>query len=197
MSNFFLIGLFIVFASCNMYHPIDIVNKGKQIIDANKDALDSLIVLSNKIAPDSCGMYQISTSSTTDYFNPVIFYYDKVTKDVKNGGSFHISNENMELINKLLPKNDISDFMFVSDLYVTFSHEHYRDYNNQYAEIIYCYNKNKFKKLFSQYSFYEKGQEKNILDKSNWVYFYDSNWAITTSSTYFKKTREECLDLIN
>lgn len=192
----FLIVFLFVFASCNMFHPIDIIDKGKQIIEANRSAFDSLVALSYQIAPDSCSMYGILTSSRTDYFDPNIFYYDKADKNIKEGETFDISSKEEDLINHLLPKEDCSDFMFVKGLYVAFSHDHYRDYDYRYAEIIYCSDKNKFKKLFPDYRFYEKGQEKEIPEKSKWVYFYDNNWAITTRSIYFHKTQQECLELI-
>ncbi len=184
-----LVALF--FLSCHMYNSKEIIKRGEQVLSQNKEKLKKIIKISNEIAKDSCVMYKIMTSKTTDIFHFSEYKFNKHTEKIEKGPFLDISNKNKELIWKTLPYEYFSDFTFVKGIYVSFLFDHVRDKKSKYAKLIYFYDKETFKQLFSNYyTFYEK--QTNIVENKKWLYFYDNHWAITTSSDMFRRTTQEC-----
>ena len=192
-----VILLFFLFSiiSCHIYTPSEIIEKGYKVKESHKEQLKKLIEYTNKLAKDECMMYSIYTSPKTELFEFSVYYYDK--KENKFIESFlDINNKSKNFIQSNLPKKYITDVLFTKDIYAAFDFRHTRDKEYRYAKLIYCHNKEFFKKLFINYTYYEKNQINDINDTCNWVYFYDDHWAITTSSVVFKLTEEECKNLI-
>lgn len=196
MNKTVIILFFTVFvSSCNMYETEELIENGKKTLEENSKKLEKLINLSNEMAENTCNMYQIMTSRSTDFFSFSEFYYRSKEHKVKEGDYIDVSNHDKKKIWEYRPKKIITQFYFVKDLYVFFELDPYRSYSKKRAKLIYCYKKDYFKKLFSNYSFYEKDQRNEIVDSLDWVYFYDDHWAITTSDPFFHKSRKECLEL--
>lgn len=188
---------FVLITSCNMYKANEIIEKGEQTIRKHQHNIEELINISNDLVNKQCRMYMITTSATTDIFLFSEHYYDNENQRIKETGSFiDISESNKNKIWDYRPKSDITEFTFVKNAYIFFKLNKYRSYSNNRAKLIYCYNKDIFMSLFSNYAFFEKGQQNEINDSLKWVYFYDEHWAITTSSPFFQKTIEECNEII-
>ena len=196
MNNKVILVFFSVFVtSCNMYETDELIDNGRKALKDNSEKLEKLINHSNELAEKPCKMYKIKTSLGTDYFKFSEFFYSAKEHKVKEGDYVDVSNYDKEKIWDYRPKKIITQFYFVKDLYAFFELDPYRSYSKKRAKLIYCYKKDHFKKLFSNYTFYEKDQRNEIVDSLDWVYFYDDHWAITTSDPFFHKSRKECFEL--
>ena len=187
----FFLWAFVV--SCGTYKPNELINKGEELLVTNKGELERIAILANNLASDSCTMYQISTSNETDYFMFSEYNFNQKENKVEQGNLITCSEANKSEILNSKVKN-ITDINFVKNLYVSFVLDPYRNHSGNNAKLIYCFDKTKFQKLFPNYIFLNN--KNSINENSAWVYFYDENWGITVSSTYYKKSKEECLQMI-
>ena len=181
----------VLITSCNMYHPKEMIKIGDEMISKDKLKVDTLIKISNRIALNYC------TVSLGTYGTNEIYQYIDSIHEVDNGSVFKISDKDEQSIRRFNPRKDIEDIIAVKDLYIALVFQKERDYNHKYGKIIYCFDENKFKKCFPNYHYYYGNQVNNIIDSSKWVYFYDKNWGISTSSVFLHIDSTECKKILS
>lgn len=179
-----ILGVLLIFTACDVYNIGDIIKKGKQFKTDNNNKLDSLITISNNLAIDTCNIYSILISPVTDFFAFKEFKYSVENKSLLISKYCNISDLDKKKIYSYFPIDEMEELYFVKNSYVSFDLSHCRDKNWNNVSVIYCYNKEKFKNTFSDYIYFEIGQEKEINDQKKWVYFYNDHWAITNCRHY-------------
>ena len=183
----------LILVSCDTYSTNDLIQEGAEIKLKYSLELNGLIIIADSLAEKPCVNYQISTSKTTNYFAFEEFVYNKERDIILSGEVFNYDENLEKKIGDIIPREHITNFNFVKNGFVIFFLGSIRDKKLNYASLIYCINKEKFFKLFPDYKVYNEETINELKDiTENWVYFYDNNWAITTSSTVYKMSKEEC-----
>ncbi len=191
--------LMLLIASCDLYHPKEMIKIGDERIKEDKSKFDSLVKISNRLALNYCTL-SILTSNCISEIYP---YVDSI-KDVGNGTDFDIARKDEQFIFRYKPRNDLEDIIAVKDLWVAFDLQNERDayrfkidQSSHYGKIIYCFDEDKFKKCFPKYHYYSGNQIGSIPDSVHWVYFYDGHWGITTSSVFLCIDSTECKKILS
>ena len=189
-NSLILVFSLIFLSACNIYTANDMIDKVGEVKKINTKNLTKIIELTKHLDVKNYTLYSISTSRTTDGYSFQEYTFDGEKN--KFNGFVDIERINLNTIWDNLPNKEITDFIFVKNIYISFRFDHVRDEQMKYAKLIYCFKKDIFKKLFPDYNFYEKNQLVEIKANENWMYFYDNNWALTTSSDMFKMTKGAC-----
>jgi len=182
----------LTFISCNTFNKEEIVYKAEEVLAIKGKELYEIVYLSPKVAEKPCKVYKILTSSTTDIFLFQEYTFDKESNMNISGSVLDISSTYKELITNILPKKYVTEFLFMKDLYVSFSLRHVRDKQRKYCKLLYFKNKSISNKLFPKYKFYNKTELNKINDNENWVCFINENWAVTTSNDVCPLSVKEC-----
>lgn len=186
----------VIITSCDFYHPREIIKNGDLLIKKDGEQFDSLIKMTNRLALSYCTSALDKSLTRGCLVTEIFQYYDSVKDINRDTRNWNISDKEDSLIRKYYPIDDISRIIVIKDICVSFVLLHMRDYNNKDLVIVYCFDESKFKKCFPGYQYYSSSQNNNIPEKSNWVYFYDKNWAITPCDVFLQIDSTECRKIV-
>ncbi|MFW5879519.1 MAG: hypothetical protein ACOCUV_01710 [bacterium] len=195
MSKFYKILLVIFLAinisSCNIYNDEEIIEYGEEAIKLHSNELLNIFYLVNELITDTFTMHSITISNSTNHFVFFTFDYDEKYHDKKFlRKTIKLEPDLKNIIRNSFPKKKTTSLVILKDIFVSFELYRCRNRQYEYAKLLYIKNKEAFVKLFSEYRLYTSLTE--IKNKTDWVYFYDDRWAITTSSDVMRLTKEEC-----
>jgi hypothetical protein len=183
------------FSSCNIYSDEEIIEFGEEVINLHDEDLLNLFYIVNELITDTFTMHSVSISNTTDQFVFFTFSYDLNNHNKKIFGKSIKIGANLEnKIRNFFPKKKTTSLVIFKEVFVSFELYRCRNKQYEYAKLLFVNNKGAFIKLFPEYEILETSSAIN--NKSNWVYFYDDQWAITTSSDIIRLTTEECEKLL-
>ena len=196
MKKQYLIILLIFLISCDMYKSDDIIEIVGNRLNEKEQLYVEVSKIINEFDIDTCSMYGVMTSLSTDAFSLTEYYYDINKNELVDKRDIKVNYEKAQAVNRLCKENKTIDIFFVKDIYTSFAMFRCRDKEKRVAELIYFKDKEIFKKLFPDRIYYENVDASEVDEQKKWVYFYNDHWAVTTRSTYFKKTTCECKAII-
>lgn len=194
-KEFLIISSLLFFVSCKEFKTNDIIDIGEHFFKENQNNLGQLISIADSITMDSCIIYLISVPKITDRFDYVKYFVDTADNVLKNYGDVKISEANKDNIRNRLPKN-VTEFHFSKNVYVSFELNNYYNKERELAKVVYFKDKNKFKKLFDSYSFFDSTNKNKLNEKDHWFYFYNDHWGVTMMNAFYKKTNKEFLECV-
>ena len=194
-----IFGIFFLLVSCNTYDTDGLIDEGDQIRNSYSNNFIQLTMITDSIITDSCFPYYIS--ATGHLPNMLISFerrkYEIESDRVLTTDIFKMDEEIKKEIGKAIPIHLVRRMGFLKNSHIWFRLDHYRSKDFKYSDLVYVYDKEKFKMLFPHHIYYDKDNIHEHEDiKERWIYFYDDNWAITTSYLVPKMTQDECLQLL-
>lgn len=195
----FIVLVFLAMAimSCDTYSTKDLIDAGSRIKRVNSEKLKQLSQKASELAESPCVLYQISTSRERTYFAFESFKYDTTRNATLLDEVYDYDDELVSFMRENIPYKEMTDYGFLKDVYVEFYLEFYRDKELDNTSLLYVIDKETFLKLYPNFKEYNEENIHNLTNKSeNWIYFYDDEWAITTSSTVYKMPQKECLKIV-
>lgn len=181
--------LSLLFSSCNVYNDQELIEEGKLLIDKYSEKLKDLYSFTEKnISADTCVYYRVNTSRTTDRFDLDSTYFKNIPNySITNSFPIKTDESLSSEIRKRLPLDDINNFYFIKDIFIAFNLSKYRNNNRNYIRLVYIFDEERFKRIFSEYNFFKYDNRNTVDINKKWICLYEGRWAITSKPLWLSE----------
>ncbi len=177
MKITFFISLLILLFSCYNGNK-EILDMGKQIYIKDSKSLLDLVALFDSTYMDSCNVFHINMSTTT-----ALFIQESEIDHLYDSTKFkEINLEQEKIIRLKKPRQDLVGISYLKNVFLAFAINQSNHSSLDLSHLVYIIDSSKFNYIYKFNILTENDlKQKTFNDFStNWVYYIDKNWAIST-----------------